>query len=170
MQKQIKEEIKTNRVNRVWIGDPCYVIADGLWDGVVDQIYRGNQEEAGFKIEFTAQELLDTGVMDSVNMALPLAFIQCGTMYGDGVYTSQSGFEYPVDAGCLAMIPDYLIHPDKYKSAKELGKFFIIDNREDQFNAEDGTLGLKTDGRGTFEFTHNDKVIETIYTDYYEDE
>ena len=53
MQKKIAEvAFISKETKRVWIGDPCYVIPDELWDSVCDQTFEG-RKEVGFKIEFT---------------------------------------------------------------------------------------------------------------------
>jgi len=148
IQNKINETIKTN-TKRVWIGDPCYVIQDELWDDVCYQIFKGGHKETGFVItvKYNGQEL---------------SFIMCGTAYGDGVFNSQSGFEYSVDCGSLGIVPEELIHKDKLEENEiycgtdsELGKMFEIEN---------DNISLQTDGKGTFIFSDGDKVIEKIWT------
>jgi len=140
MQNKINETIKTN-TKRVWIGDPCYVIQDELWDDVCKQIYKNGNKEVGHVI--------------TVNYnGKDLSFIQCGTAYGDGCFNSQSGFEYGVDSGCLAILPEELIHED-YNLDDTLGFLFEI---------ETDNISLQTDGKGTFIFKDGLKVIETIWT------
>jgi hypothetical protein len=140
MQNKINETIKTN-TKRVWIGDPCYVIQDELWDDVCFQVFKGGHKEVGFVItvKYEGQEL---------------TFIMCGTEYGDGVYNSQSGFEYGVDCGSLGIIPEELIHKD-YNLDDSLGQSFEIESEN---------ISLETDGNGTFIFKNGNKVIETIWT------
>jgi len=139
MQNKINETIKTN-TKKVWIGDPCYVLQDELWDDVCDQIFKGGKE---------------TGHVITVNYkGNDLSFIQCGTAYGDGCFSSQTGFEYGVDAGILAIVPEELIHDD-YNLDDSLGKLFEI---------ETDNISLQTDGKGTFVFFDGTKVIETIWT------
>jgi len=65
-----------------------------------------------------------------------------------------SGFDYGVDAGCLAIVPDYLIDPEKMEEAKRLGKFF---------DALD-YIALLTDGNGTFTFYDASGPLEIIET------
>ena len=148
MQNKINETIKTN-TKRVWIGDPCYVIQDELWDDVCYQIFKGGHKEVGFVItvKYNGQEL---------------SFIMCGTAYGDGCFNSQSGFEYGVDCGSLGIIPEELIHKGKHSmddlysgTDSELGQFFEIEN---------DNISLQTDGKGTFNFFDGSKLIETIWT------
>jgi len=139
MQNEINETIKTN-TKKVWIGDPCYVIQDKLWDDVCEQIFKGGQKEVGFVITLNYK-------------GNELSFIQCGTAYGDGCFDSQSGFEYGVDAGCLAIVPEELV--DEENNIDDLGKIFEI---------ETDNISLKTDGKGTFYFYDGTKLIETIWT------
>jgi len=157
-QEKVKETIESDRIRRVWIGDPCYVISEKLWDSVCEQSFPGNNVE-GNVIEFTIQELGNAG-MESVHADLPLKYLQCSTMYGDGEYSSYTGFDYGVDSGCLGIVPDYLIAPDKYGDAHKLGKFLAVN----------GSITLETDGNGEFIFTNNGKLIETITTAYEENE
>jgi len=140
MQNKINETIKTN-TKKVWIGDPCYVIQDELWDDVCAQIYKGGHKEVGhvITVNYNGNEL---------------SFIQCGTAYGDGCFSSQTGFEYGVDAGCLAIVPEELIHKD-YNLDDSLGKMFEI---------ETDNISLLTDGKGAFHFFDGTKLIETIWT------
>jgi hypothetical protein len=140
MQNKINETIKTES-KRVWIGDPCYVLKDELWDDVCKQIFKGGHKEVGFVITLNYN-------------GKDCSFIQCGTAYGDGCYSSESGFEYGVDAGCLAIVPEELIHED-FNLDDELGSYFDIYS---------GNVSLETDGDGTFFFKDGDKVIETIWT------
>ena len=145
MQNKINETIKTNS-ERVWIGDPCYVLQDELWDDVCEQIFKGGHKEVGHVI--------------TVNYnGTEISFIQCGTAYGDGCFNSNTGFEYGVDAGCLAIVPEELIHED-YNLDDSLGNYFEI---------ETDNISLQTDGKGTFTFSDGTKVIEIIWTGGEED-
>jgi len=157
MQNKIDEKIEIGGKIRVWIGDPCYVIPKELWDNVCNQIFAGTQREVNQIINFEYLDLYTAKVHYMVleNCARrKIAFIQCGTMYGDGVYQSASGFDYGVDAGCLAIVPDYLIEPEVMEEAERLGKFFDASE----------CIGLRTGGEGTFVFYDANGIIETIYT------
>jgi hypothetical protein len=140
MQNKINETIKTNS-KKVWIGDPCYVIQDELWDDVCAQIFKDSEKEVGhvITVNYNGNEL---------------SFIQCGTAYGDGCFNSQTGFEYGVDAGCLAIVPEELIHED-CNLDDSLGQYFEI---------ETANISLQTDGKGTFTFYDGTKVLEIIWT------
>jgi hypothetical protein len=152
MQKKINEKIEFEGKTRIWIGDPCYVIPDELWDCVCKQIYVGTEHEVNHIIQF---ELSDLSDVMRVNCAgKKLAFIQCGTMYGDGRYYGFGSSTYPVDAGCLAAVPEYLIDHEKIDSANRRGTFF----------ENVGCIALRTDGNGQFVFSTAEKVIEIIET------
>jgi len=102
MQNIIDERIELSGKIKVWIGDPCYVIANEIWNKVCKQIFTGTEHEVNQIIKFDFGDLRRAGVSDAVldNCAGRVcAFIQCGTMYGDGLYQSMSGFDYGVDAG-----------------------------------------------------------------------
>jgi len=145
MQNKINETIKTN-TKKVWIGDPCYVIQEKLWDDVCYQIFKNGGKEVGhvITVKYNGNEL---------------SFIQCGTAYGDGLFSSQTGFEYAVDAGCLAILPEELIDDDDNNS-DSLGQLFEIQN---------DNISLQTDGKGTFNFFDGSKLIETIWTGFDEE-
>jgi len=135
--KVIDERIEFEGTKKVWIGDPCYVIADEFWHDVCNQIFAGTNDEVNHVITVGGKP-----------------FIQCGTMYGDGVYTSMSGFEYGVDAGCLAVVPIDMIAPEKMGEAERLGKFF---------EAAD-YVALMTNEKGIFSFFSNGDPLEIIET------
>jgi hypothetical protein len=157
MQNRIDEKIELGEKIRVWIGDPCYVIPDEMWKSVCDQIFAGTEREVNHVIKFEFRDLREAGVsgamLDSC-ACRKLAFVQCGTDYGDGEYPSDSGFCYGVDAGCLAAVPDYLIDPKKMERAERLGKFF---------DAVD-YIALRTDGNGEFVFYDAMGILEIIET------
>ena len=120
MQNKITEiAIIGKETERVWIGDPCYVIPDELWDSVCEQIFKGGGREVGFKIRFTFDQILNASISQEILQKCrvrddsELVFLQCGTAYGDGTFDSNTGFSYGVDAGCLAIIPEYLVDHQK---------------------------------------------------------
>ncbi|MCL2092994.1 MAG: hypothetical protein FWH12_02260 [Treponema sp.] len=151
-QNKVKVTIKSDHIKKVWIGDPCYVISDTLWDSVCEQTFTGDEETA-FVITFTRDQVEDAEILLPPEDA-PLQFLQCGTMYGDGEYQSETAYEYGVDSGTLGVVPDYLIPMECHEDAERLGKYFDVD----------GEITLETDGEGTFTFSHNGLVIETIWT------
>ena len=160
MQNKICEIIKfQNSPKRVWIGDPCYVISDKLWDTVCEQIFKGRDSEVGQIITFNFKQMIEANCLkaDSPHEDEDQwSFIQCGTMYGDGLYESNTGFRYGVDSGCLGIVPDYLIAPENLADAKRLGQFFELDKIE--------SMSLITDGKGEFLFSVNESTIEMIFT------
>jgi hypothetical protein len=75
-----------------YIADPCYILDEDSYDRLLDEtdLFMMNTVNRG-------------GVMiDSVTKN---QFAVFSTKYGDGVYRDSSGFEYGVDAGCIACIP-----------------------------------------------------------------
>jgi hypothetical protein len=74
-----------------YIGDPCYVI-DKEWDNVCNMSFDKN-----------GQPLNGVMVLNNKEM-----FIGC-TAYGDGLYFDQFGNQYPVDSGCIGVVPVELI-------------------------------------------------------------
>jgi len=154
---KIDERIELGGKFRVWIGDPCYVIPDILWDSVCEQIYAGTNQEKNQIIKFEPNDLRKPELLqEMVNncSCKVLEFIQCGTMYGDGVFVGVKGFGYGVDAGCLAIVPDYLIDPEKRKDAERLGQYFEAQ----------GFIGLRTEGEGELVFYDENGSLEIINT------
>lgn len=147
-------------VNCVWIGDPCYVIPDELWDDVCDQ--------GDGVIEFDFYELQDIGYLPPSFMGAcqragvdNLKFILYGTAYGDGDYNSKSGFQYGVDSGCLGIIPEHLIDPEKLSDASKHGKFFTIGKTTGIKRIE---LQITNNGQFDFFLNGDNCTCESIFT------
>ena len=75
-----------------FISDPCYIIRDEKYDRLLGET------------NYFGHNLPDRGgiFIDSVT---ELPFAVFSTAYGDGCYRDESGFEYGVDAGCIACVP-----------------------------------------------------------------
>jgi len=170
MQEKITETAKSTHFKRVWIGDPCYVIPDQLWDKVCAKTYTDGRE-TGFKIAFSFEDFIEAGVniktvskLQKMVDSEDLVFLQCGTAYGDGRYQSISGFPYGVDSGSLGIVPDYLVSEEAIESGDDerLGKYFELEHP--------GSISLITDGNGEFRFLdEKSSIIEMIYTGDFED-
>ena len=75
----------TKSAGEYWVGDPCYVVPDDIYQGIWGDKYK-------FK----------DGIIDCGN---GLSFQVHGTAWGDGEYKGSNGFIYGVDAGVLAIVP-----------------------------------------------------------------
>jgi hypothetical protein len=84
-----------------WVGDPCYAVQeknDDWWQQWLEDAYGGR---------------------DGNNVAVLLAEVNgmpvlgINTAYGDGVYEDQSGYDYPVDAGLIGLVPAELWKGDQ---------------------------------------------------------
>lgn len=75
----------TKSAGEYWVGDPCYVVPDDIYQGIWGDKYK-------FK----------DGTIDCGN---GLSFQVHGTAWGDGEYKGSNGFIYGVDAGVLAIVP-----------------------------------------------------------------
>lgn len=75
--------------NEFWVGDPCYVLSDDIYDNIWGKKY--NYQD---------------GLIDCGN---GLSFNVHGTAYGDGCYEGSNGFMYCVDSGTIAVIPKELV-------------------------------------------------------------
>ena len=163
MQHKIVETAKSEYFKRVWIGDPCYVFPKQLWDKFCEKVFT-KEEETGFKLNFSFEDFIEAGVNAKTISKIrkmdleDLVILQCGTAYGDGTFSSNSGFEYGVDAGCLAIIPDYMVSEEAIESGDDirLGKYFDLKSP--------GVISLITDGEGEFRFGDENSTIEMIFT------
>ena len=87
---------------KFYIGDPCYAIADNQWMDFL-------------KVLWEAQE---SDLFDG-NFTWKGENVFChSTAYGDGIYASLQGINFPVDAGVLGAIPLTLC--DQYLSDDEV--------------------------------------------------
>ena len=79
---------------KYYIGDPCYVVADNLWDKLID-----STGCFGLDLENV------TNWNDGKFFYKALPCFASGTAYGDGVYRDGMGGKYPVDAGLIGIMP-----------------------------------------------------------------
>ena len=112
------------QTNRVWIGDPCYVIHQELRDDVCGQL--GNNGDP-YVIKLKINEV-------------DHEFIMVPTLHGDGVYIGSSEFKYGVDSGCLGIVPDALID----RTLSHLGVFLDVEVGKpiDVFRDEKGDISF----------------------------
>lgn len=75
----------TKSAGEYWVGDPCYVVPDDIYQGIWGDKYK-----------------FEDGTIDCGN---GLSFQVHGTAWGDGEYKGSNGFIYGVDAGVLAIVP-----------------------------------------------------------------
>lgn len=120
-----------------YVGDICYALSDKMY-----------QEEWGGKHHFQEGcfEVMDSG----------LSFAVGYTAYGDGCYADNKGHKYPVDAGCIGVVPLELVAKE---SANELGLVSRIPGKACYYI---------TDGRFILEIPASEKsrrIRETIYID-----
>jgi hypothetical protein len=74
-----------------WIGDLCYVLeSDEEWDEVLDLTLSDDEPSEITEGEFTFKD--------------GRRFAMYNTMYGDGIYLDQHGFQYGVDSGSIGCI------------------------------------------------------------------
>lgn len=91
----------------IYVGDPCYVLGDDIYYDIWDKKY-----------DFRDGVITING---------QFCFVVHRTAYGDGEYYGYdypNQYAYPVDSGCLAVIPVELIDPNKMDQANELGHIF----------------------------------------------
>ena len=82
-----------------YVGDICYALSDKMY-----------HEVWGDKYHF------DDGCFEAMDSGF--SFAVGSTANGDGCYVDNEGHEYPVDAGCIGIVPLELVAKEK---AKDLG-------------------------------------------------
>jgi hypothetical protein len=131
-----------------FIGDPCYVINES-WTEFIDKVKENTITEfRGYEVFYG------------------------GTAWGDGTYLDNNGNEYPVDSGCLGIIPVDLIELD---SSQELGQ---IVNFDDEFDVDNdggiftfGHIFINTDWEEPIDVVEEDTewLWDEMNDDSYED-
>lgn len=101
MRKELKVN-KNNPIPGVYIGDPCYILPGDFYDEFWGK--QNNFEDGAFE-----------------KNGRPVMIV-CGTAYGDGCYDGEIheretdsiiGYNFPVDAGCLAIVNLEFADPEK---------------------------------------------------------
>lgn len=155
--------------NKLFIGDPCYVLSHEDYEsGVVDVVENGYQFE---------------GVEGTTSKGIPVTE-WCDTKYGDGYYPSSSGIHYGVDAGILGVSVITDIENYNEKTLDELGQVITIPENTDYVGINVGR-DSEDDGDVYIDvFIYEaggklNRINEVIYTaedeeseedDYYEDD
>ena len=119
MKKEINATIKSNQ--GFYIGDPCYALADNVYDGVWGE----------------------HGYEDGKITVGEHAFVVAGTAYGDGCYYDQHYNSYGVDSGTIALIPLELVVKRTCEELSELGRI-IKESGEAEFTAQNGIFEIET--------------------------
>ena len=130
-----------------YMGDPCYVIDEDLWDKFCDVYFQG---EGVF--EFEGHQVFAVS-----------------TAYGDGSYTDNLGNEYGVDAGMIGLIPLALCVREKKDLVGEAAehKFDTADRKApksarpkpNHFNGMGHLFVSESPIRVGFELDDDDKII-----------
>lgn len=124
------------------IGDPCYMVPDDEWDGVLT---RSDFFEGQCHSSFQAETAHD---------GLVIAF---STKYGDGAYRGSDGNTYGVDAGLIGIAPAECF--DGVPSGCHLVEF----HQPVECHAEDGVIVF-----GHVEINTAGDDIEDDYSDDYD--
>lgn len=120
---------------KYWIGDLCYVLNDDEWDEVCDQIH---------------YRPVDTVLLKNGKVLYVMA-----TMYGDGVYQSNTDKMYAVDSGTIGII--------KYS---DLSKFTDTDESGHVYETE-FPFEIDREQKGLLVF--GGEIIDTGYSEEYND-
>lgn len=118
------------KAGEYYLGDPCYCFAHGTesWRELLNSCRC---------FEYT---------MGILNNSYVLAF---NTMYGDGTYIDNNGYNYPVDSGLIGLVPVNLIEENStFSKNNECGR--IVEFKKD-------FICTNINGCMTF----NDIIIET---------
>lgn len=138
-----------------FFGDPCYAIADELWEKVVDQTFFAADTYVDRVIEVDGHKL----------------FVAT-TMYGDGTYYDGT-HEYGVDSGSLGAVPKEMWDPTLTVGALEqLGRIVTYDRpfqvgSDEQSTIYLGNITIPTNGE------NEDGEVEDYdddYVDEYDDD
>jgi len=89
---------------KYWIGDPCYVIDDSLWDEFC-------------KVSIQNHKSVDVTEFQGVPM------FAAGTAFGDGWFLGSNGYGYGVDAGMLAVVPIELCVKEEFEDLGTVHNF-----------------------------------------------
>lgn len=146
-----------------YIGDPCYVLPDEIYDEIWGDKY--NFKDGKIVIEDNA-------------------FIVHGTAYGDGEYFDGKGIAYGVDSGTLAIIPIELIKETEIEPNEgeyEYGR--IVFGNKGSLEYVDGVFTFKVDAKEVVidtdpaydDYDNEDDYIENFQDeeeieDYYDEE
>lgn len=126
---------------KYYIGDPCYVFEDDVWQKGCKQMFKDGRsvtdQEGGVFIEVIG----DNGKI--------YCWWQADTDYGDGTYKDQYGYEYGVDAGCIGIVPFEMLDEPK-------GKFW---------STYDGNVGRLVDCNEPFEVCKDGSIISVATRD-----
>lgn len=130
----------------VYVGDPCYVMNERHWSAMCEVMFSSQGEEGRWPtfMDFTIQESAEKlGTYTSGDPRTRYYRITViGTVHGDGTYKDQQGNRYPVDAGCLAVVPiDYLRDFGRTDMGFMKGQMDLLDN-EGVGNTEYSNLDL----------------------------
>jgi hypothetical protein len=110
---------------KYFIGDPCYVMDDALYDKW------GKETEWEGSGEFT---------VDGHKFACD------HTAYGDGGYPGSDGNEYSVDAGIIGIVPEAMWKKNTEELSLDLGTVVDVKNKV-TFSAKDGFFEYNIDGK-----------------------
>lgn len=117
----------TLAAGKYYVGDPCYVLNETQYDEFLNLVHCGRP---GGMIE------------GEFNFASGQRFAIYNTYHGDGQYDGSNGFKYPVDAGCLSVIPVEACDGKKLEEslADELGHIEDFGKTFETKGESDGTI------------------------------
>jgi hypothetical protein len=125
---------------RLWIGDPSYILSSREWSCACDFLVAAGCDDADQPREHVYRVELDGG-----------AFFVAKTQHGDGNYRGKTGHSYSVEAVMLAIVPENMITGDY----AEFGTIFRMKR---------GYVELRREEDGSFIFSNSGEVIEAIDT------
>jgi len=109
-----------------FLGDPCYVLNKSMYE------------------TWGSVHNYDNGKIDIEGSS---SFVVARTVYGDGEYRDSLGFNYPVDSGCISLIPESMwMKTVSRDTIKELKIGSVLDvKKEVIFTAENGNFNILVD-------------------------
>lgn len=90
------------------LGDPCYTVPEDRWMDLLN----------------SNCDYFEASPIGELDQYFVLAF---GTAYGDGEYTDNTGWKYPVDSGLIGLVPWEL---GKHRYEENMVKLTMMDDFE----------------------------------------
>jgi len=158
IQKIVAKGVISERISRVWIGDPSHVLPPAIFALFIEKQHDNYLSSVvGFTILECICRIEDSiaTFQNYVAHADELFVLHSEPLHPKEKYRSKSGCDYSESRGKIAIVPDYMI---LNKGAKDShGKYFDIESPY--------CLCVETDINGKITFKSNSEVIEEIYTD-----
>jgi hypothetical protein len=134
------DRVPVKDCERLWIGDPSYIIGADNWSYACDFLRAAGCDDEDQLREHVYRVELDGGI-----------FFVAKTQHGNGNYIGKTNQRYSVESGMLAIVPENMITGNR----ADFGKIFMMKR---------GYVELRRETDGYFLFSNSGEIIETIDT------